>query len=149
MSCSRLGGCAKLHCGIRQRFKPLAKDAGVRALEECRLPHCLDLDKILNELSPLGGDALAIRGRIEQHRCKPVLPMRKPKDEGDKPLTKFAYEYQPADQRSTGDSNQDLREARHDQIVSATGVEGRRNADDGGRVTRQLEPVRRKIARRR
>jgi hypothetical protein len=115
MGCSRLGGCAKLHCGIRQRSKPLAKDAGVRALEERRLPHCLDLDKILNELSTLGGDALAIGGKIEQDRCKPILPTRKRKDEGDKLRTKFAYENQAADKRCAGDSNQDLREARHDQ----------------------------------
>src|SRR5262245_41876476 len=97
MGRSRLGGCPKLHCGIHQLSKPPAEDAGVRALEERRLLHCLDLDKVLNELSTLGGDALAIRGRIEQHCCKPVLPTRKRKDQGDKLRTKFAYEYQAAD----------------------------------------------------
>jgi len=146
MGRSRLGGCPKLHCGIHQLSKPPAEDAGVRALEERRLLHCLDLDKVLNELSTLGGDALAIRGRIEQHCCKPVLPTRKRKDQGDKLRTKLAYEYQAADKRSAGDSNRDLREAPHDQIVGAVAVEGRRNADDCGRITRQLERVRRKVA---
>jgi len=136
----------KLHRGLGQPAQRLVENTRLRTLEICRMLHGLDVEISLGEPGPLGGEALAVGIGLEQDRREAVDAASQIAHELDQLWREIAYKDQTTDKRRTNDTEQDLREPRHQQIIGSSRREGGRDADDCDRVACELETIRREIA---
>src|SRR5882672_5701540 len=104
---------AKLHGGLSQAAQRLVENARLSALEIRRVLHGLDIEISLDELGPLGGDALVGGIGIEQRRCEAIGAASQSAHELDEPWRELAHKDQTTDKRRTDYAEQDLRETRH------------------------------------